>query len=432
MSRFILKLFFWFLGFYSLYGQEQIITLDECLELGRQHSLEMIVARLQTQVVEKEKQSVGSRFLPDVSLNGNQNYNFGSTIDPTTNSRISSNIQSNVFSLDAGVELLNVSGILETQKQRLDLEVAKWTEEELWLSYKLQLIEYYYEALDVQNWLAIQKQQFLNSEANLKRIEKEVVSGARPQSDLYDIRVVYTNDARGILETEHTLYTKKTQLFYWISQEELAVENIALQSNEKSVVEEIAHTINPTLAKQHKNIERLQKERQLLKSINLPRLSANYSYGSFYSRPLQEQQGSIASFDQQLRDNKSHFVGLRLSIPIFQGGAVIRGLQKNKVALAKAEQELLREERLLRQELTALEKALEQGEVLRVSLYESVDWAERSFTTNQVKYEHDKIDVFSFNQSKNQVLNTKYELVKNELNQELLLLKMKLKVNIPL
>ena len=102
------------------------------------------------------------------------------------------------------------------------------------------------------------------------------------------------------------------------------------------------------------------------------------------------------------------------------------------MALAKAEQELLREERLLRQELTALEKALEQGEVLRVSLYESVDWAERSFTTNQVKYEHDKIDVFSFNQSKNQVLNTKYELVKNELNQELLLLKMKLKVSIPL
>lgn len=427
MSRFILKLFFWFVGFSGLYGQERILTLNECLELGREHSLEMIVARLQTQVVEKEKQSVASRFLPDVSINGNQNYNFGSTIDPATNTRVSSNIQSNVFSLDAGVELLNVSGILETQRQRLDLELAKWTEEELWLSYKLQLIEYYYEALDIQNWLAIQKQQLLNSEANLKRIEKEVASGAKPKSDLYDIRVVYTNDTREILETENKLYNKKSQLFYWMGQEELVVEHIVLQSNEKTVVEEIGDTINPTLAKQHKNIERLQKERQLIRASNLPRLQANYSYGSFYSRPLQEQQGNIGSFNQQLRDNKSHFVGIRLNVPIFQGGTVVRGLEKNKIAIAKAEQELLKEERLLRYEIKELEKSLEQGAMLRASLSESVEWAERSFITNQVKYEHDQIDVFSFSQSKNLVLNTKYELVKNQLNEEMLLLKVKLK-----
>lgn len=427
MCRFIWKLLFWLLGCCNLYSQERNLTLEECIVIGEQSNLDMIVVKLQTQAIVRDKRSVASRYLPDISVNGNQNYNFGSTIDPTTNTRVSSSIQSNVFSLDAGIELLNISGILETQKQRLDIEVAKWTEEERKLSYRLQLIEYYYEALDVQNWLGIQRQQFMNSEENFKRIEKEVSSGAKPVSDLYDIKLIYSNDSRSIIETENDLYNKKAKLFNWMNYSEVVIDEVVLNGSKNMFFDEVEDKMNPTIFKKQKEVKRIQKQRELIKVSNLPRLQVGYSYGSFYSRPLQEQRVEIVSFEKQLKDNKSHYLGLRLSIPIFQGGQVIRDLRKNDVALQIAEQELKRDETLLKQELRELEDTVGQIKKMKQHLEESLKWAENSFITTQVKYEVGKTDVFTFNQIKNQVLNIKYELSKNRLNQELLSLKLELK-----
>lgn len=415
------------MSFCGIYGQERVWTLEMCIAIGEQSNFEDIIARLQTQATVKAKQTVVSRLLPDIAVNGNQNYNFGSTIDPTTNTRVSSNIQSNVFSLDAGIELLNASGILETQKQQLDIEVAQWTEEEQRLSYRLQLIEYYYEVLDVQNWLAIQKQQFVNSEGNLKRIQKEVDSGSKPVSDLYDIKMVYSNDSRSILETENDLYNRKVKLFNWMNYNEVGIDEVVLKGGDNLSFEKMEDTVNPVVVKRKKAVERIQKQRELIKVSNLPQLHIGYAYGAFYSRPLQEQQVEVGSFEKQLKDNKSHYLGLRLSIPIFQGGRVIRDLRKNEIALRIAEQELKRGETILNQELRELEDTVKQIREMRQHLEVSLKWAEQSFLTTQVKYEVGKTDVFTFNQVKNQVLAIKYELSKNELNQELQTLKLVLK-----
>lgn len=415
------------MSFCGIYGQERVWTLEMCIAIGEQSNFEDIIARLQTQATVKAKQTVVSRLLPDIAVNGNQNYNFGSTIDPTTNTRVSSNIQSNVFSLDAGIELLNASGILETQKQQLDIEVAQWTEEEQRLSYRLQLIEYYYEVLDVQNWLAIQKQQFVNSEGNLKRIQKEVDSGSKSVSDLYDIKLVYSNDSRSILETENDLYNRKVKLFNWMNYNEVGIDEVVLKGGDNLSFEKMEDTVNPVVVKRKKAVERIQKQRELIKVSNLPQLHIGYAYGSFYSRPLQEQQVEVGSFEKQLKDNKSHYLGLRLSIPIFQGGRVIRDLRKNEIALRIAEQELKRDETILNQELRELEDTVKQIREMRQHLEVSLKWAEQSFLTTQVKYEVGKTDVFTFNQVKNQVLAIKYELSKNELNQELQTLKLVLK-----
>ena len=60
----------WLLGICNLYGQERVWTLEECLKIGEESSLDMIVAQLQTRTVVQDKQSVASRYLPDVSING--------------------------------------------------------------------------------------------------------------------------------------------------------------------------------------------------------------------------------------------------------------------------------------------------------------------------------------------------------------------------
>lgn len=426
MSKFIFRMVLWLFSLSSLYGQKQSLSLEQCIEIGEQTSLDMILAKIKTRAVSSEKQSIASLYLPDISINGNQNYNFGSAIDPATNNRISSSIQSNVFSLDAGLELLNVSALLQNQKQALDIEIAQWTEKESRLLYRLQLIEYYYQALDTQNWLDIQSQQFVNSQSNLDRIEKEVNSGFKPQSDLYDIQVVYTKDSSDILQTEQSLHEKLRQLFNWMHLE--PIKEVTLIGLEKEPIDLVTEQLNPTIGKLQHEVRRVKKQRQVIRASNLPRIYTNYSFGSFYSRPLQVQQTQVGSFQKQLRENKNHYVGVQLSIPLFQGGQVIRELRKNDLKMQIAELEVQRAKTLLDQEIKEIEQTKDQLQELKVRLMESLKWAEKSFETTQVKYQVGKVDVFSFTQSKNQVLLTKYELSKNALTSELLTLKRMLKL----
>jgi outer membrane protein len=59
-------------------------------------------------------------------------------------------------------------------------------------------------------------------------------------------------------------------------------------------------------------------------------------------------------------------------------------------------------------------------------LISSIDLAQKSFATTQVKYENGKADVFSFNQAKNELLNSQFALIKNNLTRSLLQKRLKL------
>jgi len=177
---------------FSIVGvaQEQW-TLEDCVAKGKENSLRLMVSALETKVIESRKQSVASYYLPDIGLNGTQSYNFGSAIDPATNSRVSSNIQSTRASLDAGVTLFDFSNFIQYKKDNLSIDYATLESEEVLFQYQTAILELFYEIIGSQSFLQIQQQQLINSKTNLERVQKEVEAGAKPKSDFYDIEYIY-------------------------------------------------------------------------------------------------------------------------------------------------------------------------------------------------------------------------------------------------
>ena len=165
-------------------GQKTSWPLQKCIDKALENNIEIKIRQLEVKRVEKSRNSVWNQLLPNVSFNGNQSYNFGSTIHPSTNGRVSSNIQYDNFFINASMNLIDFNAIANAQKNKIDIEKAKADKEVIENEYKLQLLDSYYQALFTQELLKIQREQFKNAVFNLDRISKEVEIGSKPKSDL--------------------------------------------------------------------------------------------------------------------------------------------------------------------------------------------------------------------------------------------------------
>ena len=143
--------------------------LAYCLSIGKQNSKELVIAALQSDVVKAEKQSFGSLFLPDIGYNTSQNYNFGSTIDPSTNTRVSSNISSLNMSLDANISLVDFSSFARQKQLAHQLDYALLEQQELIYQYQYRILELFFQLLELQELVKLQQEQFINSKENFKQ-----------------------------------------------------------------------------------------------------------------------------------------------------------------------------------------------------------------------------------------------------------------------
>jgi outer membrane protein len=103
-------------------AQENTWTLQKCIDKALENNIEMKIRQLEIKRVQKSRNSVWNQLLPNINFNGSQSYNFGSTIDPGTNARVSSNIQFDNFFLNANMNLIDFNAFANVQKNKIDIE----------------------------------------------------------------------------------------------------------------------------------------------------------------------------------------------------------------------------------------------------------------------------------------------------------------------
>lgn len=398
-----------------LFAQEKW-TLSDCMRLGEENSYELMLAQLEKSTVEVQQRSMASYFLPKVGLNASQSFNYGSAINPTTNTRVSSNIQSLQTSVDASISLFDWSDYLDRQSQKLNTSYANLQEEEVKYYYQQRVLDLFFRIIGTQEYYTLQSQQLKNSQLNMERVIKEVEAGAKPQSDQYDIEYIFANEQIGIQQTVNDLHNQKLQLLQLLDVKTVEITDFELVFEREFVGYNSDYEFNPILekAKQYQLI--LEAERKALQATKYPRITANYQWGTFYSKPFNTSlDWEVASFSRQFGDNKSHYVGIGFNIPLFQGGAITRQLRKNKVDSELNTLKIQDKERFIQKENDQLIQEIDQIETLNQRLRNSIELAQKSFHTTQVKYENGKADIFSFNAAKNQLLTAEFALIQNEI-----------------
>ena len=398
-------------------GQEMSWSLQKCFDVALNNNIDIKIQQLEILRSKKNYTHPLLELVPSVGLSANHSYNFGSTIDPNTNSRVSSDIQWDNVNLNASINVLDFSNLSTARKNKLEVELSKADKEVIEYEYKLQLLEKYFEVLYSQEQLKIQKEQFKNTVYNLERIQKEVEIGSKPKSDLYDMQFNFSQEENQILVSEQLYEYQKKELFQLMNDNETTTKNVILEpyfatnSNENNV--EI--TNNPKLDFAEINYKSSKKEVGVLRGDNLPTLSAFYGFSTFYSAPINQPNVVVDDFRTQFDNNKYHQAGLQLQIPIFTGFKHNRRIAAAKIQTEKTKWEVEQEKIKINQQIE-LEKTQKNNYLQRnQKLKNSLDLAEKMFTTSQAKFLTGKTDAVVFSTIKNQRLNAEYEVLKNDL-----------------
>lgn len=408
------------------FAQETNWTLQKCIALGIENNLAIKIQQLEIKRNQKTKVSMLNELLPQVNLYGNQSYNFGSTIDPSTNGRVSSNIQYDNFYLSAQMNLLDFSKIAEAQKDKITIEIVMAEKEIIENEYKLQVLESFYQTLFTQELQKIQEIQLQNSKYNLDRISKEVTIGSKPKSDLYDIQFNYAQEEKRFLETQQLLTIQKTQLFQLINYKDLNIETVVLEHTIANPENDLENLKNPKIKAALLALEKSKKAINFQRANNLPTLSTFYQLASFYYKPLNQPEIVVDNFSNQIGNNKNQQVGVQISIPVFNGFKNNRAITAAKIDSEKSKLKIEQEKNSLYQQLELEQKNKKNLESIQAKLIEIENFARASFTTTQAKFTTGVIDVFSYSMAKNNWLTSQYEVIKNKLQLQYIAFKMNL------
>lgn len=399
-------------------GQKTNWSLQDCINEGLENSISIKIQKLEVKRSQKSRVSIVNELLPSVSLFGNQSYNFGSTIDPSTNGRVSSNIQYDNFYLNAQMNLLDFGAIANSQKSKIGIELAKAEQAIIENEYKLQILESFYQTLYSQELVEIQKQQLVNTQFNLNRIAKEIEIGSKPKSDLYDIQFSFAKEEKQLLESQQLFETQKMQLFQLMNIQNVLIASIKLENEVLNIENKSEIISNPKIKQAVLSLENSKKEVRFQRSKNLPTLSSFYQLSSFYYKPLNGGEFAVENFSNQVGNNKNQQLGLQLSVPVFNGFKNSKAVISAKIEIEKSKLKIEQENLQVNQQLE-IEKANKKNYILvQEKLVKVLAYAKSSFTTTQAKFISGTADAFSFSIAKNNLLTSEYELLKNKLQNQ--------------
>ncbi|MDH2206614.1 MULTISPECIES: TolC family protein [Empedobacter] len=413
------KYFLLMVVLFSFLGKAQNLTLEDCLNLGRENQPDFKIQSIKIDQKVKTKRSFASQFLPTIDASVSHAYNFGSSIDPSTNTREPSNIQSDNLSINAQINLFDFSKLNQTTIQNYDIELEKLELKTIQNQYDLLVLEKYMAVLALQEWQNVLKSQMENSQIQFVRISKEVKEGKRPKSDFYDIQVIVLQEQNDLEKSKHDEIISKTELIQLLNITSVSPENMVLQQPllDEINLNEFNFSTYPSIEKFELNTKKINEEYKQLFGKYVPSLFLNYSYGTFYAQKIKSLADTNFQFGNQLKDNKSQYIGLNLSIPIYSRGNTAQQRELKKIELQLNEAQKNKEEKRLNDLVNLELKKLNLLEDLTKSLIEIVKASEQSFQTTETKYKFDKVDASVYKSSKNQVLQSKYNELNNNLSQ---------------
>ena len=396
-------------------------SLEECISYALEHSISIKQRDLNRQQQEIEVSTAKNSRLPDLNASAGENFSFGRGLT-AENTYTNTNTNSTSFSLGTSVPLFTGFRIPRTlELNRLNLEAATADLEKARNDIRMQVAQAYVQILYSMELCDVARRQIEIDSLQVFRLKEMLNNGkasgtqvAQQEATMAQSKLTATqadNDYRlNILALTQLLELPSPEGFsiVRISPDALPLKEIAAGMPPDAIYQE-AVGIKPGILAETLRLQGTEKNIDIAKSALYPSLSLSGGVGSNYYKTS----GFPAeSFGKQLSNNFSQYIGLNLTVPIFN-----RFATRNSVRTAQ----LNRENQQMQLENTkkALYKEIQQAYYNAVNSkakYASSEEALRSnreaFTLMSAKYEYGKANITEFNEAKNNLMKAESDLVR--------------------
>ena len=327
------KIIFAILAFYVAQTEAQPrLTVMQCMQYAVEHNHEVRRAELELDNYKVAKNSAAGRFLPAVDANIGAQYNFGRAIDPETNGYTDVSTFYNGYSVQVSLPVFDgfnrlhalkaaKAGVLmghQALRQRQDQTALSVLQAYVNVVYDEGMVRMAQEKLQ-ETELLLRQTRLLEEVGRKSGADVALVESQHAEAD-YEVTRQQNLLAAALLEL-------KKEMAYPLT-DSLAVVPPADTKCSATGVQPFCSPLHPVLQQAQYQVEASKHEWSQARASLFPTLSLSAGLSTTYYKTLHTQ--NAQSFGKQFSNNMGEYVGVTLSIPIFNRMQTVSNIRKAK------------------------------------------------------------------------------------------------------
>lgn len=408
----------------SVSAQEtKIWTLKECVDYALENNISIKQSELDKNSSLEDVKAAKWNFAPNLNASASQNFNFGSSIS-VSGARIPADFRSNNFGINSTVNLFDGFANINNLKQtKIGVEIQDAAIAKMKNDISLNVVNAYLQILFAKEQVKIAQSQLTISEEQVNRIGELVDAGVLPQGDLLNIKSTLANDNQSLIVAKNNVLITSLNLAQLLQLEttevnvaavDVDIQNQAILSNDVETIYNKANESFPEIKLAELNIMSAEKSIQLARASYYPSLNLSFGLNTAYQHRQSTTDVSPFLFSDQIDDNLGKSISLQLNIPIFNRYQFRSAVNKSKINYQKIEYNLVSERLRLQQTIqNAYADALASSKSYDAATT-SVEAQTKAFDYSQERFKAGAINSFDFNQTKNNLVNAKSQLIRSK------------------
>ena len=411
----------------SLAAQE-VWSLEKCVKHAAQNNLNLRQAEIGIQQAVLDKKRAEQARYPNLNAQIDGGFNFGRTIDPTTNDFRSTRIGSSRVFLGSDMTVYNGGRINNTIKQsKIDTEVAKADAASQLNDISLNIASAYLNVLVAQEQAVIAQKQVAQTKTQLEQTDKRIQAGVLPQNERLEILAQQARNQQNLVAAENNVAINLISLKNFLELDptyDLAVETppdviqytavddyLTLESVYQKALE-----TQPSITASELRMESANLNVEIAKADKLPSVALFGNINSNYAH-IKDFAFNEGYFNQ-LDNNLGQTLGARINIPIYNRGITDIAIEQARLGILNADVA----NKQAKQQLQAdVQNAIASAKAAKAQLDANqiaLDAAKASFDNAQKMYDLGAINTLEYTNARTNldtaeldVVRAKYEYV---------------------
>ena len=382
-------------------------NLQECMDWALEHNL--TVARQETTFEKSEidKNTAQWSWVPNVNASAGENFNFGRGIGGD-NTYEYGNSSSTSFSLNSGMTLFDgLATPNRIQLAKLNLESATADLEKVRDDIRVSVAKAYVQVLYNYEIADVAREQVSIDSLQVVRLEGMVEHGKASAAELSQQKASLAQSRLTMVQASNNVRSAVLDLAqlldlpvwqgFTVVRPVVSPDPVLLSSPDDIYADAV--NIRPAVKAEELRLEGTERSIRIAKAQYYPSLSLSGGLGTNYYSSFSSQ-----NFWDQLHNNFSQYVGLSLSIPIFNKFSTRNQVRTAKVNQVAQEIQLQQVKRSLYKEIVQAWNGATAAQAKLLSANEAQAAARDAFQLMEAKYENGKATLTEFNESRNRLV----------------------------
>jgi outer membrane protein len=405
----------------GLYAQK-VWTLEDCIKQALENNIRIKQSKLDVSSGEVNMLQSKLDLLPSLNASASHSYGWGRSIDLATYKYVDQQTQQSYFNISSDVTLFNGFQKMNTMKQRrAEYLAARYNSDKVSNDIALAVAGYYLQILFSQELVTNSQSQLEITAQQVERTRKLVEAGTLAKGSLLEIQAQLANEEVNLVQAKNQLnlsYLDLLQLLELSSDNEIRIDVPSLRLPETPSllpVQSIYNTalgLMPEIKSAEYYTESSRRALAVAKGSRSPSLGLQGGFGTNYSDQILDiTSGDVKPFDDQVRDNKSTTLAIRLSIPIFNGYQVNSYINRSKINLENASYNLDLARNTLRKNIESAYTDALAAYASYSARQKSLSSLRESFKYTEEKFNVGMVNAIDYNVAKNQLSRAESDLL---------------------